>query len=296
MKLGKQGRSKRRDRMVPWRVARVIFLFAAILALARDHGPGTSGVLQAGPAIYGYRIVHVYPHDPQAFTEGLMYRDGFLFESTGLNGRSALRRVRLETGEVLRQHAIESRHFAEGLTGWGAGLIQLTWQSHLGFLYDLASLELRGVFRYSGEGWGLTHDGKRLIISDGSSILRFLDPATLQESERLTVKDRNRPVAGLNELEFVRGGIYANIAQTDWIAIIDPQSGEVTGWIDLQGLKPAYDQAAPRHREDVLNLERQFGAVVDVPNGIAYDAQGDRLFVTGKLWPKLFEIELVRHP
>lgn len=227
--------------------------------------------------MYGYRVVNTYPHDPQAFTQGLVYRDGFLYESTGLNNQSSLRRVRLETGEVIQRRQVDAQHFAEGLADWGGKLIQLTWQSNVGFVYDLVTFNPERTFPYAGEGWGLTHDDKRLIMSDGSSSLRFLDPTTLAETGRLTVTDRGLPVENLNELEMVRGEIYANIWQTDRIARIAPASGRVTGWIDLSGLLPPADQAH-----------------VDVLNGIAYDVEHDRLFVTGKLWPKLFEITLVR--
>jgi glutaminyl-peptide cyclotransferase len=227
---------------------------------------------------YGYRIVHTYPHDPQAFTQGLVYRNGFLYESTGLNGRSSLRKVALETGEVVQREDVASQYFAEGLTDWGGRLMQLTYQTGVGFVYDLATFKLERTFRYAGEGWGLTHDRTRLIMSDGSSSLRFLDPATFQETGRLAVKDGDSPVENLNDLEYVRNEIFANVWHGDRIARIDPGSGRVTGWIDLTGLlSPMY----PRDAEAVLN-------------GIAYDAAGDRLFVTGKLWPKLFEITLER--
>ncbi len=231
-----------------------------------------------GTVVYGYQVVSVYPHDSRAYTQGLIYRDGFLYESTGLNGRSTLRKVNLQTGEVIQQIAVDPRYFAEGLTDWGGRLVQLTWQSHLGFVYDLASFKIHRTFSYSGEGWGLTHDRSRLIMSDGSSELRFLNPETLQETERLNVRDGDAPVRDLNELEFVRGEIYANVWHTDRIARISPVSGQVTGWIELKGLLSGVYQLEP---EAVLN-------------GIAYDATHDRLFVTGKLWPKVFQIKLQR--
>jgi glutamine cyclotransferase len=234
----------------------------------------------AGPATYGYRVVRSFPHDTHAFTQGLIYRDGFLFESTGLNGRSSLRKVKLETGEVVQQQLVDSKYFAEGLTDWQQHLIQLTWQTRIGFVYDLASFKMIRSFGYPGEGWGLTQDGSRLILSDGSPTLRFLNPDTLAESGRVVVTDRGRPIERLNELEFVRGEVFANIWQTDRIARISPGTGRVTGWIDLGGLLPATYKLEP-------------GAVL---NGIAYDAAGDRLFVTGKLWPKVFEIALERRP
>jgi glutaminyl-peptide cyclotransferase len=260
------------------------FVLAAALAVlgtlvARGLEPVAPPPFQGGPALYGYRVVNTYPHDSRAYTQGLVYRDGVLFESTGLNGRSTLRRVRLETGEVLQQHQLEARHFGEGLVDWNNQLIQLTWQTNVGFVYDLATFKPLRQFTYPGEGWGLTHDGKRLIMSDGQPTgeLRFLDPATLRETGRLTVRDGGRPVANLNELEFVRGELFANVYQTDRVARVDPATGLVVGWIDLSGL------LTPAERRDT-----------DVLNGIAYDAAGDRLFVTGKLWPRLFEVRLER--
>jgi glutaminyl-peptide cyclotransferase len=225
--------------------------------------------------IYDHEVVTVYPHDAEAFTQGLIFRDGALFESTGLNGRSSLRRVRLETGEVLQRHDVPDRYFAEGLTEWEGQLIQLTWTSNVGFVYDVASFRQLRTFKYRGEGWGLTHDDRRLIMSDGTSTLRFLDPATRAETGRLAVRDGTVPVESLNELEMVNGSIYANVWQTDWIAIIAPESGLVTGWLDLRGLLPDGEASE-----------------ADVLNGIAFDAAGDRLFVTGKLWPRLFEIRV----
>jgi glutamine cyclotransferase len=241
----------------------------------------SSAMLQVRPVaapIYGYQVVHAYPHDADAYTQGLIYRDGFLFESTGLNGRSSVRKVALETGEVVQRRAVEQSYFAEGLTDWKSSLIQLTWQSHVGFVYDLRTFQLRDSFPLSGEGWGLTHDGATLIVSDGSDVLRFLDPDSRRELRRVAVSDAGMPVKELNELEFVRGEVYANVWHTDRVAMISPQSGAVRGWIDLGGLMSVGYRLAP---EAVLN-------------GIAYDAVGNRLFVTGKLWPKLFEIRVVR--
>jgi glutaminyl-peptide cyclotransferase len=225
--------------------------------------------------VYGYDVVQRFPHDPEAFTQGLIYRDGVLFESTGLNGRSTLRKVRLETGEVLQQAAVDARYFAEGLTDWRNRLVQLTWDTKVGFVYDLATFRVQSTFAYRGEGWGLTHDERRLIMSDGTSSLRFLDPDTLKETGGITVRDGNTPVLRLNELEYIDGRVYANVWLTDRIAVIRPDSGEVESWIDLTGLRgPA----------------RATGN--DVLNGIAYDAAGRRLFVTGKLWSSLFEIRV----
>jgi glutamine cyclotransferase len=219
------------------------------------------------------RVVHVYPHDPEAFTQGLVYLDGFLYEGTGLNGRSSIRKVRLENGEVLQIQSLDPQYFGEGIAVRGDTIYELTWQSEIGFLYDRATFKRKGTFNYRGEGWGLTHDGQRLIMSDGTAFLRFLDPTTLKELSRLRVKDGGMPVGNLNELEYVKGEIFANVWQTQRIARIAPKTGLVTGWIELGGLlTPREAQAA------------------DVLNGIAYDASGDRLFVTGKLWPKLFEI------
>ena len=220
------------------------------------------------------RVVHVYPHDPEAFTQGLVYLDGFLYEGTGLNGRSSIRKVRLENGEVLQIQSLDPQYFGEGIAVRGDTIYELTWQSEIGFLYDRATFKRKGTFNYRGEGWGLTHDGQRLIMSDGTAVLRFLDPTTLKELSRLHVKDGRTPVGNLNELEYVKGEIFANVWQTQRIARISPKTGLVTGWIELDGLLTAREAQA-----------------ADVLNGIAYDASGDRLFVTGKLWPKLFEIK-----
>lgn len=225
----------------------------------------------------GYRVIHVYPHDPQAYTQGLIFQDGHLYESTGLNGRSSLRMVDLQTGRVLQRVAVPDQYFAEGLAAWGGTLIQLTWQSQMAFVYDPFSFRLLRTFRYKGEGWGLTQDGKSLILSDGSATLRFLDPRTFQEVRRIVVEDHGSPVTQLNELEFVHGQIYANVWHSDHIARISSATGSVLGWIDLTGLLP---RGQVSDREAVLN-------------GIAYDPTGDRLFVTGKLWPSLFEIKIV---
>jgi glutaminyl-peptide cyclotransferase len=253
---------------------------ALVVAVSLARGRFASPPIQEAEApMYGYRVVNAYPHDPEAFTQGLVYRNGFLYESTGLNTKSSLRKVQLETGKVIQRRQVHDQYFAEGLADWGGKLIQLTWRSNVAFVYDQATFNLERTFPYVGEGWGLMHDDKRLIMSDGSASLRFLDPTTFAETGRLTVTDRGQPVENLNELEMVRGEIYANIWQTDRIARVAPASGRVTGWIDLSGLLPVADQEA--HHVDVLN-------------GIAYDAEHDRLFVTGKLWPKLFEIALVR--
>jgi len=225
---------------------------------------------------FGYEVIHAWPHDTGAMTQGLVHRDGFIYESTGLQGQSSLRKVVLETGAVVQQRSVAAEHFAEGLVDWDDRLIQLTWQSKQGFVYDLATFEPERAFGYDGEGWGLTRDATRLIMSDGTATLRFLDPDTLTETGRVQVTYNGQPLPRLNELEYVKGEIYANVWPTDFIAIIDPATGRVTGRIDLQGLLPSSERKRP----------------VDVLNGIAYDPARDRLFVTGKLWPKLYEIRL----
>jgi glutaminyl-peptide cyclotransferase len=227
--------------------------------------------------VYSYTVQRTYPHDPAAFTQGLQYHDGVLYEGTGRHGQSSIRKVRLETGEVLQQRDLPAEHFGEGIVIWQSDLIQLTWQSQVAFVYDRSTFALNRTFGYPGEGWGLTHDGSSLFMSDGTSELRVLDPATFAMRRRLRVTADGVPVANLNELEFVNGEIFANIWGSDRVARISPLTGEVTGWIDLTGLLTSAES-------------RQ----VDVLNGIAYDAQSDRLFVTGKLWPKLFEIKLTR--
>jgi glutamine cyclotransferase len=223
-----------------------------------------------------YEVVRTYPHDPQAFTQGLVFIDGILYEGTGLNGKSGIRKVKLENGEVLQLQKLEERYFGEGIAVVENEIVQLTWQAGVGFVYDRQTFERKRTFTYTGEGWGLTYDGSRLVMSDGTPTLRFLDPTTLRVVGKLEVKDGRIPVDDLNELEIVKGEIFANVWNTDRIARISPQTGQVTGWIDLRGL-----------------LDPKDAAGVDVLNGIAYDAAGDRLFVTGKLWPKLFEIRLV---
>jgi glutaminyl-peptide cyclotransferase len=260
----------------------------ASLSTADTHGgSGSTGAVrhetseaapsEAGVPVYGYDIVHVYPHDRHAFTEGLFYLDGFLYESTGLEAHSSIRKERLETGEVLQRRDVPARYFGEGIVNWKRRLVSLTWKSHVGFVYDLASFKPMRQFSYPGEGWALTQDGTHLIMSDGTEELRVLDPNTLHELRRLRVTYQGKPVRSLNELEWVKGEIYANVWQTDWIVRIDPHSGNVIGLINCSGLlQPA----------DFIPGE------TDVLNGIAYDSKDDRLFVTGKNWPKLFEIRL----
>ncbi|PTL78630.1 glutamine cyclotransferase [Vitiosangium sp. GDMCC 1.1324] len=227
--------------------------------------------------VSGFEVVQSWPHDPNAFTQGLLYRDGKLYEGTGLNGQSSLRQVELETGAVLRKQDLARQYFGEGLAFLGGRLYQLTWRSHVGFIYDAATFQQVGQFNFDTEGWGLTEDGTSLIMSDGTSTLRFLDPRTLAVQQTLKVTDEGREVSRLNELEYVKGEIYANVWMTDRIARIDPATGRVNGWIDLTGLLAPEDRSG---NEDVLN-------------GIAYDAAHDRLLVTGKKWPKLFQIRVV---
>ena len=227
-----------------------------------------------------YQVIHTYPHDSNAFTQGLIFLDGRLYESTGLNGKSSLRMVDLATGQVLQKYDLPAEYFGEGLTAWGSSLIQLTWQAHKALVYDRFSFSLQRTFEYAGEGWGLTHDKTRLILSDGTPYLRFFDPHTFKQIKRLRVIDESgHPVEKLNELEYVKGEIYANIWQTDEIVRISPRSGKILGRIDLSGIID----------------KRELDSPDAVLNGIAYDPTGDRLFITGKLWPKLFEIKLVHN-
>jgi len=253
-------------------IAGILLLMGTIGFLPNQAGRGAAPV-----PTYGYQVVRSYPHDRAAFTQGLIVRDGVFYEGTGLNGQSGIRKVKLETGEVLQLQPLGAEYFGEGITDWKGRIVQLTWQSEVGFVYDMKTFEPVTRWTYTGEGWGLTHDGTRLVMSDGSSQLRFIDPATFKETGRITVRDGGTPVERLNELEYVKGEIFANVWQTNRIARISPKDGRVTGWIDLAGL------LSPAERGGV-----------DVLNGIAYDAAGDRLFVTGKLWPRVFEIKLTR--
>jgi glutaminyl-peptide cyclotransferase len=232
---------------------------------------------KAALPVYGVTVVRVYPHDPGAFTEGLFYLNGYLYESTGLEGKSSIRKVELATGKVLKIRRIDPKYFGEGIVAWKGRLAELTWQNQIGFTYDLASFRPLGSFHYAGEGWALTQDGRRLIMSDGTAQLRFLDPASLKETGRVAVTINDRPLRNINELEWVKGEVLANIWQTNYIARIDPRTGRTTGVIDLAPLAA---------------LEADKGRPIDVLNGIAYDAAHDRLFVTGKLWPDLYEIKL----
>jgi glutamine cyclotransferase len=255
--------------------ARCVGLGRAVLALSLLVRAATTHAADT------YQIIHTYPHDQQAYTQGLIYLDGYLYESTGLLGHSSLRKEDLETGRILQFQDVPSQYFAEGLASWTSGttsmLIQLTWQNHIALVYDRSTFRFLRTLPYSGEGWGLTQDGKSLILSDGTATLRFLDPATFHELRRITVKDHGKPVDQLNELEYIHGQVYANIWHSDRIARISPSTGKVLGLIDLTGLLPASERTNP---EAVLN-------------GIAYDPEHNRLFVTGKLWPKLFEIKVI---
>lgn len=247
----------------------LVLLFESIASILATPPPKSADT---------YEVVHVYPHDPKAFTQGLIYIDGFLYESTGLEGRSSLRKVDLSTGQVLQKYDLPSDIFGEGLTDWGSNLIQLTWKSHKGFVYSRYSFSRLREFTYSGEGWGLTHDDQQLIMSDGTAVLRFLDPQSFRVVRRLrVVDDAGHAIDNLNELEYINGEIYANIWHKDEIVRISPETGKLLSRIDLSGIID----------------KRELGEGDAVLNGIAYDPVGRRLFVTGKLWPKLFEIKVV---
>ncbi|HRR05609.1 MAG TPA: glutaminyl-peptide cyclotransferase [Candidatus Woesebacteria bacterium] len=245
-----------------------LIIFLLFLILSSETSPS------AITPNYTYKIINTYPHDRAAFTQGLIFNDGFLYESTGLYGRSSLRKVNLKTGMILKKHLLPPLVFAEGITLLGTKIIQLTWKSKMGFVYNKENFEVLQTFHYPTEGWGITNDGKQLIMSDGSSTLFFLDPETFKEIDKIDVRDQEgAAVKGINELEYIKGEIFANIWPTMRIARISPKTGKVMGWIDLAGVVP---------------LEKD----TDVLNGIAYDEKNDRLFVTGKLWPKVFEIKI----
>jgi glutamine cyclotransferase len=246
-----------------------------------NSSPPTSNISPNNtPAVakHGYQIVNAYPHDTGAFTQGLIFADGKLYEGTGQEGRSSLRQVDLQSGRVLKKVDLPQPFFGEGITLLNGKIYQLTWQHKIGFIYDAQTLEKTGEFNFTGEGWGLTNDGRSLIISDGSNRLKFLDPDSFRVTKTIAVTDGGTPITQLNELEYVNGEIYANIWHDQRIVTIDPQSGRVTGWIDLSGL---LQPGAVQDEEAVLN-------------GIAFDQATNRLFVTGKLWPQLFEIKLKR--
>ena len=236
----------------------------------------TGAAAQAEVPVQRYDIVRTYPHDPAAYTQGLFIRDGILYESTGIQGQSTVRKVRLADGKVLQSVPVPASEFGEGSTDWGNEIVSVTWLNGIGYRWDRRTLKRTATFRYPGEGWGLTQDGTNLILSDGTPWLRFLDPRSFAERRRLQVTADGRPVPYLNELEWVNGELLANVWQTNRIARIDPRTGVVKAWIDLSGL----DRLAGRSGRD------------NVLNGIAWDAKANRLFVTGKRWPKLFEIRL----
>ena len=245
-----------------------MYLFLSVVLAAQF-------VTTQAPVRYGYKVVKSFAHDPGAFTQGLEYRDGVLIEGTGLKGQSSLRRVKLETGQVLQKVDVPGQYFGEGITVLKDRILQLTWQSGVGFIYDRKTFKQIGQFKYPGEGWGLTNDGKQVFMSDGTSEIRVWDPVTLKEVRRITVRNGKNPIDQINEIEFVDGEIYANVWQTDYILRISPATGQLLGIIDMRGL-----------------LDSPQGA--DVLNGIAYDSVGKRLFVTGKLWPKIYQVEITR--
>jgi glutamine cyclotransferase len=250
-------------------VTLVLVVASMFLVLVNDK-PANSVAVH-----YAYSVVNEYPHDTNAFTEGLLFEGGFLYESTGLYGNSTLRRVDLETGKVLQFRILPSQYFGEGIAVVGGTIVQLTWRSHKGFVYDKATFDVLQEFEYPTEGWGITYDGNRLIMSDGTSNLCFLDPVTFRRIGQVTVHDAG-PVTELNELEYMKGQVYANIWKEEKIAVINPQTGQVTAWIDLTGIQDLKNQGPN-----------------NVLNGIAYDANRDRLFVTGKMWPHIFEIKSI---
>jgi glutamine cyclotransferase len=247
-----------------------LFVVAFVCFLIFFKNPGT-------PERWTYKVINTFAHDTKAFTQGLVFEDGFLYEGTGLYGKSELRKVELETGNVLQQHKLADEFFGEGITIFGDRIIQLTLESKIGFVYNKETFELLHEFSYPTEGWGLTNDGRHLIMSDGTPMLYFLDTETFAQSHKIMVLDQDSPVWGLNELEYIDGQIYANVWPTERIVKIEPETGRVIGWIDVEGILAPQDYSEP----------------VDVLNGIAYDPANRRLFVTGKFYPKLYEIKLI---
>ncbi|WMW80610.1 glutaminyl-peptide cyclotransferase [Undibacterium cyanobacteriorum] len=259
------------------RLASLLSCFTLVMATSTTSALHfDSGDANTATPQYGFKVVAAYPHDRNAFTQGLIFRDNFLYESTGRYGASTLRKIELETGKVLSQRKLPDQIFGEGIVDFDNDLVWLTWTSGFGAVFDLNTFAVKKQFQYTGEGWGLTRTKDAIVMSDGTAQLRFLDPNSLQEIRRIKVSDHGKPVTQLNELEMVEGEIFANIWQTDFIARIDPDTGKVKGWINLKGLLP---QSEMKPDTDVLN-------------GIAYDPVKKRLFVTGKLWPKVFEIEI----
>ena len=255
----------------------LVSLLSLYFSVASADTLASKNQAENGIKQYSYEVVNVHPHDPAAFTQGLIFKDGFLYESTGLNGGSSLRKVELETGKVLQKVDIDRKFFAEGLASVDGQLYQLSWRARIGFVYKTDTFALERTFKYPGQGWGLTYYKNQLIMSDGTSILRFLDPVDFKEIKKLAVSIDGKPLKRLNELEMVNGKIFANVWLTDQIVIISPETGHVDGIVNLAGL---FDRTTTDSTADVLN-------------GIAYDAAGNRLLVTGKYWPKLFEIKLV---
>ena len=250
----------------------------SIVALTRALVLITIATMQCLAApIYSYKVVAKYPHSTESYTEGFFYLNGLFYESTGLEGHSAVMAIQPETGKPLQQLNLAPNLFGEGIVDWGPNLLGWTWQTHAGFIYDRFSFRVVGQFKYEGEGWGMTRTAKEIVTSDGTATLRFRNPANFKETHHIVVRDGKQLISQLNELEFVKGEIYANVWHSDRIARISPSDGRVLGWINLTGLLP---------NDQRVNAE-------SVLNGIAYDAKGDRLFVTGKQWPAVFEIKVV---
>lgn len=255
----------------------IALLFIVVSGCSKDPTGPNNLVLDSETIEFTHRKINSFPHDANAFTQGFVFHQDHFYEGTGLYGKSSLRKVEVETGKVLQQFDLSSRYFGEGITIFEDKIYQLTWLDKMGFIYKLNDFESLDQFSYNHEGWGITHNGNLLIVSDGTATLRFLDPQSMALVRTIEVSSGDSPLKNLNELEYIEGMIYANIWLTDWIAIIDPESGKVTGRIDLSGILDPEDRTAS----------------TDVLNGIAYDAEKKRLFVTGKRWPKVFEIELV---
>lgn len=263
---------------------------------ATDAPADTTTDAGTAPVVYGYNVLQELPHDMSAYTQGLVYADGVFYESTGLRGQSTLRRVDPASGQVLNRLSVPDQYFAEGLELFQDRLYQLTWQGRIGFIYALeedgAPVKI-GEFNYTTEGWGLTHNGAELILSDGTATIYFLDPATFAVTRQIQVSDGETPVARLNELEYIDGLIYANVWMTDRIAVIDPDDGRVTGWVDLAGLLTDADRAAILDAWAGAGVDAGWVQVNAVLNGIAYDEESGHIYVTGKLWPKVYVVELV---
>jgi len=261
----------------------IIFFFCLELVAIADEGqkyPSYSILKSTKAPISVIKVVNIYPHDAKAFTQGLLYYNGYLYESTGLNGKSTLRKVDIKSGKVLQEFTLNKKYFAEGITISKNKIYQLTWQNNIVFIYDLISFKLLNKISYSGEGWGITTDEKNIFISNGSEVIDCIDPEQFTVVRKINVHDGNTAINNLNELEFIRGEIYANIFMENIIVRISPLTGEVLGWVDLS---PLYDLLPYNRRADVLN-------------GIAYDQDRNRIFVTGKFWPKIFEIKIVGLP